>query len=128
MSSLPIVNITIIITIIITIAAIGIIIETPKNLLDLQRIKYTKSLNNLNTDGKKHTPSLSGICEEILGKPIYKVFQISDWSKRPLLHDQILYAALDAHVLLGLYDTENQLDLQVSQLYLSQKSHTIPIT
>jgi len=106
-------------------AKVGLTIDNPKNLIDIQAMKFSK----LNNDDKSQVPlqkpvqSLTGICEAVLGKPIYKVFQISDWSKRPLLYDQILYASLDAHVLLALYDTENQTNLNVKDLYLSQSTN-----
>lgn len=96
--------------------AVGLKIEDIKNLVDIQTMKFNKSTHN-----SKNIRSLSGICQSVLRKPIYKLFQISDWSIRPLDDDQIQYAALDSHVLLGLYDTENeQLNLKVSELYLSQ--------
>ena len=33
-----------------------------------------------------------------LGKPLNKALQTSDWQKRPLTAGQLLYAAIDAHV------------------------------
>ena len=96
--------------------AVGLKIEDIRNLIDIQTMKFNKSTHN-----SKSIRSLSGICEAVLHKPLHKVFQISDWSMRPLDDDQIQYAALDSHVLLGLFDTENQqLNLKVSELYLSQ--------
>ncbi|OMO93543.1 hypothetical protein COLO4_16809 [Corchorus olitorius] len=53
----------------------------------------------------KDTKSLSAICEEVLGTPLSKELQCSDWSHRPLTEDQIRYAASDAHCLLGIFKT-----------------------
>eukprot|EP00892_Ulva_mutabilis_P005724 jgi/Ulvmu1/3523/UM163_0004.1 len=41
---------------------------------------------------------LSGLSEAVLGKPMDKAMQTSDWSRRPLSPQQLHYAALDAAV------------------------------
>lgn len=47
---------------------------------------------------------LSHICSTVLGKPLSKDEQFSDWERRPLRENQIMYAALDAFCLLLLYE------------------------
>ncbi|CAB9515829.1 Exonuclease mut-7 [Seminavis robusta] len=47
---------------------------------------------------RQHTNSLSRLTECLLGKPINKQEQISDWSIRPLTESQQCYAAMDAAV------------------------------
>ena len=72
-----------------------------ENLTDLSTI----DMNLINGVQKKGiTLSLSILSENILGFPLDKRMQKSDWERRPLLYDQILYAALDAYVLLLLYE------------------------
>jgi prolyl-tRNA editing enzyme YbaK/EbsC (Cys-tRNA(Pro) deacylase)/uncharacterized protein with PIN domain len=44
--------------------------------------------------GPKH--SLSGLVESVLGSPLSKAHQTSDWQRRPLSLQQLEYAALDA--------------------------------
>ncbi len=39
----------------------------------------------------------------MLGRPLQKAEQISDWSRRPLRASQLTYAALDAHVGLEIF-------------------------
>jgi len=56
-----------------------------------------------------HTRGLSGFCEVLLGKPLSKVDQVSDWGRRPLRMQQMYYAALDAFVGLEMYDRLHQL-------------------
>lgn len=58
--------------------------------------------------GQKY--GLAAVCQRELGITINKELQMSDWSKRPLSKAQIEYAALDAHVLLGLHDALRQVD------------------
>ena len=41
--------------------------------------------------------------QQVLGKSVNKNYQISDWLRRPLRHNQIIYAAVDAHCLLLAY-------------------------
>jgi ribonuclease D len=48
--------------------------------------------------------SLAMVCERELGLSLDKSSQTSNWSHRPLRADQLRYAALDAEILLQLYD------------------------
>lgn len=48
--------------------------------------------------------SLSAACQFFLGKPLLKSQRMSDWDMRPLLPEQILYASLDAHATLAVFD------------------------
>ena len=48
--------------------------------------------------------SLAMICERELGIALDKSFETSNWSRRPLDVNQLKYAALDAEVLLTLYE------------------------
>ncbi|CAN0205206.1 unnamed protein product [Scytosiphon promiscuus] len=52
----------------------------------------------------RETPSLSKTCEAWLGKPLDKTECVSKWGKRPLTVDQVKYAALDAHCLVGIFE------------------------
>ncbi|URE01430.1 hypothetical protein MUK42_09162 [Musa troglodytarum] len=63
------------------------------------------------TMGKKHpkdTKSLAAICKEVLNVSLSKELQCSDWSRRPLSEQQILYAAADAYYLLEIFDVFQQ--------------------
>eukprot|EP00752_Nemacystus_decipiens_P004366 g3990.t1 len=53
--------------------------------------------------GRK-TPSLSKTCEAWLGKPLDKTECASKWATRPLSLDQVKYAALDSHCLVGIFE------------------------
>ena len=57
---------------------------------------------------KNLCPNLQTLTLELLGKQLDKRDQISDWSLRPLLKNQINYAILDAYVLLILFDKLNE--------------------
>ena len=52
----------------------------------------------------KKTPELKIIISEMFGKVLDKRDQISDWSQRPLLSNQIKYGILDAYVLIEVYN------------------------
>jgi ribonuclease D len=48
--------------------------------------------------------SLKSVCEREFNLTLDKTEQVSDWSRRPLDPRQVAYAALDAEVLLRLYE------------------------
>ncbi|KAM8934347.1 exonuclease mut-7 homolog [Pelodytes ibericus] len=61
---------------------------------------------------------LSQLVKELLGKPLDKTEQISNWENRPLRESQILYAAADAYCLLDVYE---YLCLNAKQLGIHSK-------
>ena len=66
-----------------------------RNLVDLQTLARRAG---------EDTPSLQKVCARTIGRRLDKAQQCSDWARRPLLREQFLYAALDAHALLGVHD------------------------
>ena len=48
---------------------------------------------------------LAGLTEQVFGLALDKRDQRSNWNKRPLTQDQLVYAALDAYVLIELYES-----------------------
>ncbi|KAM6243809.1 exonuclease mut-7 homolog isoform 2-T2 [Porphyrio hochstetteri] len=53
---------------------------------------------------KQPEKGLSLLVQHVLGKPLDKTEQLSNWEKRPLREEQILYAATDAYCLLEIYE------------------------
>ncbi|GMF15732.1 unnamed protein product [Phytophthora fragariaefolia] len=66
--------------------------------------------NKRSKTGKEAAPAkssrlgLTAIAETYLGLPLDKRARMSDWERRPLTPAQLQYAALDAHVLVQLFD------------------------
>ncbi|KAG3196214.1 hypothetical protein PC128_g7810 [Phytophthora cactorum] len=60
---------------------------------------------DLNTLGLQSAGSLSQCVHHVLGKPMNKRMQLSDWEHRPLSQDQMNYAALDALCLVHVVNT-----------------------
>ena len=52
---------------------------------------------------KGQSLGLSTLCEQMLGAPLDKRMQLSNWARRPLVPQQRAYAALDAHCLVLLH-------------------------
>ncbi|KAM6117489.1 exonuclease mut-7 homolog [Phoenicopterus ruber ruber] len=53
---------------------------------------------------RQREKGLSLLVQHVLGKPLDKTEQLSNWEKRPLREEQILYAASDAYCLLEIYE------------------------
>ena len=51
--------------------------------------------------------SLANLCTKWLKKPICKEYTLTNWSRRPLLRNQVHYAALDAFIVLKIYALMN---------------------
>ena len=58
----------------------------------------------VSSQGAPVSKSLSTACQRLLGKPLLKSQQVSNWDERPLSPAQLRYAALDAHCLIALLD------------------------
>lgn len=75
--------------------------------VDVLQKKYPATITavkNSTVEVDDSVKGLSRLCHVILGKPLRKCEQFSDWEKRPLRDSQVLYAALDAHCLLKIYE------------------------
>lgn len=55
------------------------------------------------SESKGSTLSLTGVAELYLGKPLDKRARMSNWEQRPLSKAQLHYAALDAYVLVAIF-------------------------
>ena len=65
---------------------------------------------------------LSGLVERVLGQPLDKTEQVSDWAQRPLSQSQLVYAALDAYAVLQVtfiqnYTTQRFFYKQVTRMF-----------
>jgi hypothetical protein len=99
---------------------------------EMQQFQKVASLNQtllMSSFVSGSAPSLSDSCLNLLGKPLRKEEQVSDWDLRPLTQTQEHYAALDAHSLLGLFvamTEERTIDPHYQQTPLHSPS-SIPI-
>ncbi len=73
----------------------GIVLDGVVDTIALSRRKHPE-------DGVRH--DLKSVCERELGRTLDKTQQTSDWTRRPLRDEQVAYAALDAEVLLAVFD------------------------
>uniref|UniRef100_A0ABM5F5J2 Exonuclease mut-7 homolog n=1 Tax=Pogona vitticeps TaxID=103695 RepID=A0ABM5F5J2_9SAUR len=67
--------------------------------------KGFQEVDRFPAEGGKQVRGLSLLVRDLLGKPLDKTEQLSNWDRRPLREDQILYAASDAYCLLEIYAT-----------------------
>ena len=90
------------------------------NCIDLYQLtsRITKGYNTtlfnlpfMKEDGR----GLAGLTEALFNKRLDKKYQVSDWSKRPLLEEQIKYAALDALICVKIYKELQLLAIQAEQ-------------
>ncbi|DAZ93735.1 TPA: hypothetical protein N0F65_007361 [Lagenidium giganteum] len=57
-----------------------------------------------NETAPKGSLNLSGVAKKYVGKPLDKRARMSDWERRPLTRAQLHYAALDAYILVLIYN------------------------
>ncbi|XP_036319316.1 exonuclease mut-7 homolog [Rhagoletis pomonella] len=74
-----------------------------------RRLKYLQIVKFPFESGFNSGESLCVLAEICLGKKLDKSNQCSNWANRPLRHDQIVYAALDAHCLLQVYQVLSEI-------------------
>lgn len=105
------------------------------NVLDIQLLVQKLGFTVPDIEGNpKQVVSLSDCCEHWLGKPLNKACTLSNWATdKELSFDQTVYAALDAYVLVAIYDAikndddyKDKIDSAIkSSHFLSQTPDTI---
>ncbi|XP_067868941.1 exonuclease mut-7 homolog isoform X2 [Heterodontus francisci] len=76
---------------------------------DRRGVDVLMSVEDGANPGNRHREKgLSLLVQYVLGKPLDKTEQLSNWEKRPLRLKQIIYAAADAYCLLDIYDVLRQ--------------------
>ena len=90
------------------------------NCIDLHQLssRITKGYNSALFDLpfiKEECRGLAGLTEALFNKRLDKKYQVSDWSKRPLLQEQIIYAALDALICVKIFKELQSLAIQAEK-------------
>eukprot|EP00435_Cladocopium_sp_Y103_P055181 s482_g18.t1 len=75
-------------------------ISTAQMLIDLRDVTRAAF-----PEERRPAPNLSGLVKEVFGLPLDKTCQVSDWQLRPLMQEQLDYAAQDAHICVRLFDS-----------------------
>uniref|UniRef100_A0A8C6FMF7 Exonuclease 3'-5' domain containing 3 n=1 Tax=Moschus moschiferus TaxID=68415 RepID=A0A8C6FMF7_MOSMO len=73
------------------------------DLLQVHRQMRVADRPALAVDGAAGPRGLSLLVQQVLGKPLDKTQQLSNWDRRPLGEGQLVYAAADAYCLLEVY-------------------------
>ncbi|KAG7401313.1 Exonuclease mut-7 [Phytophthora boehmeriae] len=80
-------------------------LEPTTHLADGSIVKSNNNgLTEAHTRRNRRQKGLSACVKQVLGYPLSKLQQKSDWERRPLTSQQVSYAALDAYCLLMLQD------------------------
>ncbi|KAM6170163.1 exonuclease mut-7 homolog [Rhynchocyon petersi] len=76
-----------------------------RGVLDLQLVhqRMRKDTLGLAVHSARAPRGLSLLVQQVLGRPLDKTQQLSNWSRRPLREQQLIYAATDAYCLLEVY-------------------------
>lgn len=94
--------------------ALSLTYEKSTSYIDLKKLwKYMSEqpkfrLPYQDYSGGRTKQDLRQLVTSCLGKPLDKSQQFSNWSRRPLTSQQIMYAASDAYCLLEVYDVLNR--------------------
>lgn len=111
--------------------ALSLTYEKSSSYIDLKKLwKYLSEQPNFRLpyqdySGTRTKQDLRQLVASCLGKPLDKSQQFSNWSRRPLTPQQIMYAASDAYCLLDVYEILNKeatrLNIDLSNFDLAKK-------
>ncbi|XP_039076689.1 exonuclease mut-7 homolog isoform X2 [Hyaena hyaena] len=88
--------------------------------LDLLQVHRQMRVVNMPARGSLEARGLRGLSllvQQVLGKPLDKAQQLSNWDRRPLSEGQLVYAAADAYCLLEVYQA---LSREPASFFLSE--------